>query len=173
MLDCSNCKLCYLGDICNPVNSRYTLDTFGKIICIDFKPTEEENLTGRAWYGRIGQLGTKLLTDYFNIKNLYFSYLVKCSVGLKKTSEINLCKNNWISKEIEEVKPRFIFLFGKEVANKLLVKPKTKINIGNYEYYKEYKCMVLNSLYICLDNKQILEENRRLIKDVKLAQKLF
>lgn len=173
MIDCSNCKLCYLGDICNPVNSLYTNDTFNKIICIDYKPTDEEDLTGKAWYGRIGQLGVKLLSESFNLKNLYFSYLIKCSIGLKKTSEINICKSNWICKEIEQVRPKFIFLFGKEVSHRLLTKPKTKVTVGNYEYYKEYKCMVLNSLSKCLDNKNLLEENRRLIKDVKLAQRLF
>lgn len=171
MLDCSKCKLCYLSKICKPINSVYGASC--NIIAIDYKPGSEEDITERAWFGRPGQLGIKLLTERFSKSELYLTYLIKCSVGLTKTKEVELCKSSWLLKEIQEVKPRLTFLFGKEVAKKFL--KTSKIEVGQRGYYNvkdlgdvHFEYIVLNNLQKCLDSKEKLEENRGLIKNVEL-----
>jgi uracil-DNA glycosylase family 4 len=117
MIDCSKCQLCYLSKICTPIISIHGNEP--KVFGIDYKPGSEEQVTERAWFGRTGQLGIKLLTERFDRKELYLTYLVKCCVGLTKNKEIELCKTSWLLKEIEEIKPSFILLFGKQLFDKL------------------------------------------------------
>lgn len=169
MIDCSKCKSCYLSKICTPINSIHGNEP--KIFGIDYKPGSEEQITERAWYGRTGQLGIKLLTEKFDRKELYLTYLVKCCVGLTKNKEVELCKTSWLLKEIQEVKPSWLFLFGKELAKKFL--KISKVEVGQVGYYNfkdwgdiHYKYVVLNSLQKCLDSKEKFDENRGLIKNV-------
>ncbi|MBO8161263.1 MAG: uracil-DNA glycosylase [Thermosipho sp. (in: Bacteria)] len=110
-----NCKSCPLWENrTNVVPGEGSLDS--PIVFVGEGPGEEEDLTGRPFVGRAGQLLTKIL-ESVNIKreDVYITNIVKCRPPNNRTptkEEAKTC-SHFLLAQIEIINPKMIVTLGK------------------------------------------------------------
>jgi len=138
-----NCHLCNLSKSRNKV-------VFGegnpnsKIMFIGEAPGREEDLQGKPFVGRSGELLTKMIENVLNVKReqVYISNIVKCRPPQNRDPEIEeveSCKP-YLLKQIEIIKPKVIVTLGR-IAFKYLLNNETPITKarGNLYSFKGIK----------------------------------
>lgn len=126
---CLNCKRCGLWE------TRTNL-VFGdgnpnaSVMFVGEGPGENEDLTGKPFVGRGGQLLSDMLAyiDLDRSKNFYIANIVKCRPPKNRDpleTEQEACID-WLRQQIEEVKPKIIVCLGR-ISAMALIKPDFKI----------------------------------------------
>lgn len=121
-LACTNCTLCETRK--NVVFGEGNPTT--GILFIGEGPGENEDLQGKPFVGRGGQLLDKFL-GYINLdrsKNMYITNIVKCRPPKNRDpmpEEQETCMY-WLNKQIEIIKPKMIICLGRIAASKLIKK---------------------------------------------------
>ena len=132
-----NCHLCNLSKTrTNVVFGEGNPNT--KIIFIGEAPGREEDLQGKPFVGRSGELLTKMIENVLNIKReeIYISNIVKCRPPQNRNPEIEeveACKP-YLLKQIEIIKPKIIVVLG-AVAFKSLLNNDTPISKARGNLY--------------------------------------
>ncbi|MBC8384705.1 MAG: uracil-DNA glycosylase [Candidatus Cloacimonetes bacterium] len=94
-----------------------------KLMLIGEGPGADENITGRPFVGRAGQLLTKMLQAIkIEREDVYITNVVKCRPPGNRDplpSEIDSCKP-YLDEQISLIKPKLILLLGKIASNSLL-----------------------------------------------------
>ncbi len=94
-----------------------------RLMVIGEGPGADENVTGRPFVGKAGQLLTKmLLAIKINREEAYITNIVKCRPPNNREpndGEISACKP-YLLEQIEKIKPQVILLLGKTAALGLL-----------------------------------------------------
>jgi DNA polymerase len=132
-----NCHLCNLSKSRNKV-------VFGegnlhsKIIFIGEAPGREEDLQGRVFVGRSGELLTKMIENVLNMKReeIYITNIVKCRPPQNRDPEIEeveSCKP-YLLKQIEIINPKIIVPLGR-IAFKYLLNDETPITKARGNLY--------------------------------------
>lgn len=124
-LECKNCTKCGLCE------GRTNL-VFGMgkkdadIMLIGEGPGENEDLQGKPFVGRSGQLLDKFLNsvDLDRNKNVYIANMVKCRPPKNrdpKPEEQEMCIN-WLREQFKIIKPRIVICVGRISAQRLIGK---------------------------------------------------
>ncbi len=105
------------------------------IMIIGEAPGANENIQGKPFVGRAGQLLTKMLAA-INIarKDVYITNTVKCRPPNNRnplTEEIAACRP-YLEEQISIIKPKYFLILGRVAANTML-----KLNIPMKEYRKK------------------------------------
>ena len=117
-----------------------------KLILIGEGPGADENLTGKPFVGRAGQLLTKMLQAIsINRKDVYITNVVKCRPPNNRNpqpDEINACLP-YLDEQLEIIQPKLLLLLGKVAAESLL---REKKSLGKYResihFYRDIKTYV-------------------------------
>ncbi len=124
--DCQRCKLSKGRK--NIVFGEGSVDA--KIIFIGEGPGEDEDIQGRPFVGKAGQLLTKLIEKMgFKREDVYIGNIVKCRPPFNRDpeeDEINAC-SPFIKKQAEIISPKVIVSLGRISTQTLIV---LKIPIG-------------------------------------------
>ena len=138
-----NCNLCNLS-------KTRTNIVFGegnphsKIFFIGEAPGRDEDLQGKPFVGRSGQLLTKMIENVLNIKReeVYITNIVKCRPPQNRDpeiEEIESCKP-YLLKQIDIIKPKIIVTLGriafKYLLNEEIPITKARGNIYNFNGIK-------------------------------------
>ncbi|MDE2101518.1 MAG: hypothetical protein KGL39_30010 [Patescibacteria group bacterium] len=115
-----NCKLCPLYKTTQKVCVMGRGPVPCNIMIVGEAPGLREEEVGKPFQGRAGQLLTQMLEAVdLDRESIYITNVVKCRPPgnrRPKSSEINACRS-WMTKEIEEVKPRYVLLLGSTALN--------------------------------------------------------
>lgn len=133
-----NCNACPLHENrTNVVPGEGSLDT--PIMFVGEGPGEEEDLSGRPFVGRAGQLLTKIL-ESVNIKreDVYITNIVKCRPPNNRTptkEEAKTC-SHFLLAQIEVINPKMIVTLGKAALDFFAEKslPITKVRGQEFEW---------------------------------------
>jgi DNA polymerase len=95
-----------------------------KIMFIGEAPGEEENRQGLPFVGRSGKFLDEML-DLANLKrkDVFITGACKCHPPKNrnpKVKELKTCKELWLGRQIEIIKPKLIVLLGKAAVKSLL-----------------------------------------------------
>jgi len=138
-----NCNLCNLS-------KTRTNVVFGegnpnsKIVFIGEAPGRDEDLQGKPFVGRSGQLLTKMIENVLNVKReeVYITNIVKCRPPQNRDpeiEEIESCKP-YLLKQIDIIKPKIIVTLGriafKYLLNEEIPITKARGNIYNFNGIK-------------------------------------
>lgn len=98
-------------------------DPEAQLFVIGEAPGAEEDLQGRPFVGRSGQLLDKILQAIgFERRMVYIGNIIKCRPPGNRNplaDEIECCKP-WLMEQLEAVRPKMILLLGKVAANTIL-----------------------------------------------------
>jgi DNA polymerase len=87
-------------------------------------PSAEEDHQGIPFIGRTGKFLKAILKEYkINQENVFMTGAVKCKPQANRTpkkSELETCKELWLDKQIEVLKPKIIILLGSTALWSLL-----------------------------------------------------
>lgn len=147
MLEIKNCTKCNLHKN-NPINC-YPISGIGN---------DNMVITEKPNYGTIlSELPDGIEYDYIKKifkqiqKNVYYTHAIKC-LGKYTNEHFLICKD-WISKEIEFIKPNVIFTLGN--ASKIFSTKKISELVGKNILYNEYNVVHLYSInYILKKGKR-------------------
>jgi DNA polymerase-3 subunit alpha len=156
-----SCERCELRKECNspvlPSRGIYNVGIYGEA------PGKNEDLKGKGFIGRAGDLLWKVLGNYGLKRNLFFvSNIVKCYPSKTKTPKeehIHICKK-WFEKEIEQNELRVILGFGNTCVRALTDRKGgiTKLN-GTTEWIEKYGlwvCWCVHPAYVLRNMKDNL-----------------
>ncbi len=132
MYQCTKCKLC---------NTRHEIvfgegDPDAEIMFIGEGPGKNEDLKGRPFVGRSGELLTRIIENVMGVerKDVYIANIVKCRPTVDQlmikdrapdSEELDSC-TPYLLKQLEIIKPKIIITLGSPSTKFLL---KTKIGI--------------------------------------------
>lgn len=127
---CSQCRRCALWE------TRTNL-VFGdgnpnaSVMFVGEGPGENEDLTGRPFVGRGGQLLTDMLAyvDLVREKNFYIANIVKCRPPKNRDpmpEEQKACMG-WLREQMEIIKPKIVVCLGR-ISAMALIKPDFRIS---------------------------------------------
>jgi len=133
-----NCHLCNLS-------KTRTNVVFGEgnpnadLMFIGEAPGREEDLQGKPFVGRSGELLTKMIENVLNIKReeIYIANIIKCRPPQNRDPEIEeveSCKP-YLLKQIEIIKPKIIVTLGR-IAFKYLLNNETPITKARGNLYE-------------------------------------
>jgi uracil-DNA glycosylase family 4 len=138
-----SCNLCQLSKTRNKA-------VFGqgnpnsKIMFIGEAPGREEDLQGKPFVGRSGELLTKMIENVLNLKRdeIYISNIIKCHPPRNRDPEIEEIESciPYLIKQIDIIKPKIIVTLGR-IAFKYLLNNETPITKarGNLYTFKDIK----------------------------------
>lgn len=106
-------------------------NTFAKILCIGEGPGRDEDLQGRPFVGRSGQLLDKILAvcGFTRAEHVFIANIVKCRPPNNRAplpEERNMCLP-YLYKQIELINPSILILLGATALNGL-IDPNLKIS---------------------------------------------
>jgi uracil-DNA glycosylase family 4 len=132
-----NCHLCNLSKSRNNVVFGEGNPTT-KIMFIGEAPGREEDIQGKPFVGRSGEILTKMIENVLNIKReeVYITNIVKCRPPQNrdpKIEEIESCKP-YLLKQIEIINPKIIVTLGR-IAFKYLLNNETPITKARGNLY--------------------------------------
>ena len=167
-LEISQCKKCQLYKTRNNT-VVYSGNTQAKLMLIGEGPGEQEDLTGKPFVGRAGQLLTKILesVDINRDTDAYICNIVKCRPPMNRVpsqEESSYCID-YLKSQIKIIQPKIILLLG-STAVKYCLKinnPKITQIHGLWLNYGDYK----NSGKILLE-AEYSEELKELYKNIIL-----
>jgi len=133
----NNCHLCNLSKTRNNV-------VFGegnpnaKLMFIGEAPGRDEDLQGRPFVGRSGEVLTKMIENVLNLKreDVYIANIIKCRPPQNRDPELNeveSCKG-YLLKQIDIIKPQIIVTLGR-IAFKYLLNDDTSITRARGKIY--------------------------------------
>lgn len=127
ILNCRNCPLHKGRTKAVPGEGNY----HSKIMIVGEGPGRDEDLQGRPFVGRAGQLLTKLLEDIgINRNEVYITNVVKCRPPENRTptpEEIKACKP-YLEKQFNIIQPKIVLLLGATACKAIIGEEKiTKI----------------------------------------------
>lgn len=148
-----------------------------KIMIVGEAPGEEEDRQGSPFVGRSGKLLDKMLeVAGLDRKNVFITNIVKHRPPQNrapKASEIKTCKELWLDKQIEILKPRLIVLLG-GVALKTLTRETSveklhgkMLTKGGQRYFVTFHP---SAALRFAETKEKMEENFRKLK--KIVQRI-
>ena len=139
VISCTNCSLSKSRINAVPGTGNYHSD----IIFVGEAPGRNEDLQGKPFVGTAGQILSEAL-EYagFTRDQVYITNVVKCRHPNNRqpiTEERNACKQ-YLSEEIQIIKPKLICILGNTAYNSLLdgnsiTKNSGKIVKNNYQLY--------------------------------------
>ena len=113
---CENCHACALGDTRNNIVFSDGNASTAKIVLIGEAPGETEDMTGRPFVGRAGQLLTEFLTGagISRDRDVYIINTVKCRPPENRvpTDEEKAACRKFLDAQIDIIKPDAIVLCG-------------------------------------------------------------
>jgi DNA polymerase len=127
--DCKKCTKCDLAK--TRINVVFGQGNYySKILFIGEGPGKNEDLQGKPFVGRSGELLDKLLAEInlYREKNFYITNIIKCRPPQNRnplSSEQGLCIN-WLHDQIKTIKPKIIISLGR-IAAMCIMNPKIKI----------------------------------------------
>lgn len=129
-LEVKNCKGCELWKgrtNAVPGEGNY----FSKLMIVGEGPGRDEDIQGRPFVGRAGQLLTKLLNEIgIDRKDVYITNVVKCRPPENRTptpEEIRSCKK-YLEKQFDLIKPKVVLILGSTALKAILGEEKiTKV----------------------------------------------
>ncbi len=118
------CNACNFRDSCKkpliPISVWHDIE----LMVVAEKPSLEEETTETAYFDRHNYYLKKLLTPFFPLERIHFTYLIKCYnkdlVGKKNS---RTCFETFLLKEVDIVAPKMILSMG-AVPNKIIGKGK-------------------------------------------------
>jgi len=143
-----NCSLCNLSKTRHSVVfGEGNLNT--KILFIGEAPGRDEDLQGKPFVGRSGQVLTKMIENVLFLKReeVYVTNIVKCRPPQNRDPEIEeveLCKE-YLLKELEIIKPKIIVTLGR-IAFKYLLNDETPISKARGKIF-EFKGIKVIPIY--------------------------
>ena len=146
---------CLLCEKCELCKTRKNV-VFGEgnpkseVMFIGEGPGEQEDIQGKPFVGRSGQLLDKMLgaIDLYRDKNIYIANIVKCRPPKNRDplpSEQDLCIN-WLNKQIELINPKIIVALGR-IAAMRFVKPDIKITKEHGIFYDRNGTIFMATLH--------------------------
>jgi len=129
--------------LCNLAKTRKNV-VFGegnpnaKLMFIGEAPGREEDLQGKPFVGRSGEVLTKMIENVLNLnrKDVYIANIIKCRPPQNRDpelSEVESCKG-YILKQIEIIKPQIIVTLGR-IAFRYLLNDETPITKARGKIY--------------------------------------
>ena len=113
---CENCHACALGDTRNNIVFSDGNASTAKIVLIGEAPGETEDMTGRPFVGRAGQLLTEFLSEagISRDRDVYIINTVKCRPPENRvpTDEEKAACRKFLDAQIDIIKPDAIVLCG-------------------------------------------------------------
>ncbi len=150
-----------------------------KIVCVGEGPGRDEDIKGRPFVGRSGQLLDKILAEFgfSRTENVFIGNIVKCRPPdnrAPKPLERAAC-TPFLLKQIELIQPKIIILLGATALNGL-VDPKLKITKVRGEWIEWNGCLAMPTFHPAAllrnpnlkkdswdDFKKIVEKYRELV----------
>jgi len=135
----NNCKLCRLAE--SKTNAVFGEgDLNAKIFFVGEGPGADEDLSGRPFVGKAGQLLTKMITAMgLERKNVYIANIVKCRPPGNRNpfdDEANVCIA-YLYKQIEIINPEILITLGSVATRYLLGKTDSISSIrGTWQEFK-------------------------------------
>ena len=133
----SKCKLCSLH------KTRHNI-VFGagnpkaKLMFVGEAPGRDEDLQGKPFVGRSGEVLTKMIENVLNLKrsDVYIGNILKCRPPHNRDPEIGEVENckKYLLKQIEIIQPKLIVTLGK-IAFRYLLDDETPITIARGKVY--------------------------------------
>jgi len=167
--DCHRCGLCEGRK--NIVFGEGNPDA--NLMFIGEGPGEQEDLTGRPFVGRAGEMLTDMIEKGLGISrsDVYICNIVKCRPPRNRTplaNEVSTCKP-FLDGQIEAVQPRVIVTLGKPAASLLLEREVAITRIrGTWQQYRDIPLMpTLHPAFVL--RKYTAENRRNVWEDLKLA----
>jgi len=185
---CESCHACALGDTRNNIVFSDGNASTAKIVLIGEAPGETEDMTGRPFVGRAGQLLTEFLADagISRDRDVYIINTVKCRPPENRvpTDEEKAACRKFLDAQIDIIKPEAIILCG-ATALKSFVELDKKQTISKVRGQwmtvtvdgVEYKAMTIFHPSYLLRNhsmeegspRRLMQEDLRNIKETVLA----
>jgi DNA polymerase len=169
--DCTKCRLCKSRT--NTVFGEGDVDA--KIVFIGEGPGENEDLQGRPFVGRAGQLLTKIIeTMGFKRSDVYIANVLKCRPDMPRGSsgnrpptpgEMETCLP-YLTEQIEIIRPKVMVALGKTAVQGLLgtCGPMREMR-GRWHSHQETPLMITyHPSYLLRD--QSLTEKRKVWEDM-------
>lgn len=176
-LEASECRQCGLADTRkNVVFGEGSLSA--KVVFVGEAPGADEDLQGRPFVGRAGQLLTDIIVKGMKLerKDVYICNILKCRPPGNRNpqpEEIALCEP-FLKTQLRLIRPRVICALGKFAAQTLL---KTEIPItalrGRFQDYEGIKLMPTYHPAYLLRNqaakKQVWEDVQRIMQEIGIG----
>ena len=146
---CLNCKKCGLCETRNNV-------VFGignpksKVLFIGEGPGENEDLQGKPFVGRGGQLLDKMLdaVDLSRERNVFIANMVKCRPPQNRDpmpDETEACLP-FLREQVRLIRPRIIVCLGR-IAAQRLISPDFKVTKQHGEFYDKNGVLMMGTLH--------------------------
>jgi DNA polymerase len=121
-------------------------DPGARLVVIGEAPGAEEDIQGRPFVGRSGQLLDKILQAIgFDRRNVYICNIIKCRPPENRNplgDEIESCMP-WLQSQLEILRPRMLLLLGRVAANTIL---QNNLSMGAMRgriiKWQQYDCVV-------------------------------
>lgn len=130
------CQACRLRSACQQVVFGEG-DPHTKIMFIGEGPGQDEDIQGRPFVGRAGQLLNKILEAAdFSRPEVYIGNVVKCRPPgnrLPNPDEVQICRN-YLEAQIRLIKPSIIVCLG-AAASKAVIDPKAQISVVRGKWF--------------------------------------
>ncbi|MBN1829123.1 MAG: uracil-DNA glycosylase [Deltaproteobacteria bacterium] len=120
-------------------------DPQAELIFVGEAPGEQEDLQGRPFVGRAGQLLTKIIEAMgMGREDVYICNILKCRPpGNRnpKIEEIDICEP-FLVKQLQTIEPKVICALG-SIAARTLLKTELPITVlrGNFHFYRDIRVM--------------------------------
>ena len=181
--DCQKCPLFELRN-CQPLNGQGNLQS--KIVFIFDAPSAEDDSTGKSFSGPAARKLDSILSSFgIHRSQVYYTYATRCRANLRTEAgfrsahyeEILKC-NEYLIKELEEIKPWMIVPMGAEAISAVLnLKKVTVKNHRGVEVWNDkFNCKVLPTLSVGLvlrnpNQEEVLSQDiRRAIESSKVPE---
>lgn len=147
--ECMTCKKCKLCDTRTNVVFG-TGNPNAEVMFTGEGPGEQEDLQGKPFVGRSGQLLDKMLqaVGLDRNKNIYIANIVKCRPPKNRDplpEEQELCYE-WLENQIKLIKPKIIVSLGRIAAIKM-IKPDIKITKEHGVFYDKDGVTMMATLH--------------------------
>lgn len=136
----NQCMTCQRCDLCKTrKNVVFGIgNPHSEVVFIGEGPGEQEDIQGKPFVGRSGQLLDKMLkaVDLSREENIYIANIVKCRPPKNRDplpAEQDSCIK-WLDKQLDFIKPKIIVTLGRIAAMKF-VKPDIKITQEHGVFY--------------------------------------
>lgn len=146
---CQQCRQCGLCEGRTNVVFGMGCQT-AKVLFIGEGPGEQEDLKGKPFVGRSGQLLDKMLAavDLSREKNVYIANIVKCRPPQNRDplpEEQDLCIE-WLRKQAALLQPRIIVCLGRIAAAKI-INPNIRITKEHGEFVEKNGILMMATLH--------------------------
>lgn len=147
-----NCLKCRKCDLCQG-RTNVVIGTGNKnaeVLFIGEGPGENEDLQGKPFVGRGGQLLDKMLlaVDLDRNKNIYIANMVKCRPPKNrdpKPEEVACCID-WLRNQVSLMKPKIIVCLGR-IAAARLIKEDIKITKEHGQFFEKKGVLMMPMLH--------------------------